>query len=58
MELTDWCLGRTEHGYRLIGKVKGSKKFDDGEEVHTSRLRKIDFEKMIATTLNSEYELK
>lgn len=58
--LDQWHLSRMcQDNYQVIGVICGdpAERFDDGDLVYTSSVRCIDFERGIAVTQNSFYEL-
>jgi len=60
-DLKEWVIEMTIFEKPvLIGKIYNDEKgrFPDGHKVHTSALKKIDFEEMKAYTKNSVYNLK
>ncbi len=58
MLLKQWSFMRSGRYTALTGFTEGSDKFPDGTRITTSRLCKMDFNKMVATTLNSTYHLE
>lgn len=58
-KIENWKLEPTgSGGFWLLGRsTESDGRFRLGTPIHTSRLIKIDFEKMEAETLNSIYEL-
>ena len=58
MLLKQWSFMRSGRYTALTGFTEGSDKFLDGTRITTSRLCKMDFNKMVATTLNSTYHLE
>lgn len=57
-KLVDWKLNDVGTSYCLLGKLIGKREgFREGEVLVTSRIIRIDFEKKLAETKNSFYEL-
>ena len=59
--LKNWNIRQTWNGdFYLVGTIyhDAKERFEDGAEIHTSTLRKIDFVNGIAETRNTTYTLE
>jgi len=55
--LTNWKIEDRGEYYALSGTVLFDKRFQYGEEIHTSMLERIDFVAGVAETKNTVYRL-
>jgi len=56
--ITNWKIEDMGDYFRLTGSVFGDDRFEEGEPIYTSMLLRIDFEKNIAETKNTIYNLR
>lgn len=58
--LKDWKIQKIEDSVIIFGKVYNDikKRFEDGTEIHTSKILKADFVNGVVETLNSVYHLE
>lgn len=55
--LSDWELVSMGDWFQLRGRVLNDDRFSDRDMIHTSMVLRVDFEKGIAETRNTEYKL-
>lgn len=58
MILKDWSFVRSGKYTAISGTVEGDGKFPNGKRIITSRIVKMDFDKMVVQTRNSVYALE
>jgi hypothetical protein len=58
MLLKDWSFVRSGKYTAISGIVEGDGKFPSGKRIVTSRIVKMDFDRMVAQTRNSVYALE
>lgn len=52
-----WVIPTTGSGYALCGKIFNDTRLPESSVVQTSRIKRIDFEKNEAETMNTVYQL-
>jgi len=55
--IDEWCLMYDYGVPQIVGTVSGHGRLEDGLEVRTSVVLRIDFEKGVAETMNTIYSL-